>query len=167
MSVPIAELMVVVGADVSAAISNLTDHGTQVEGLAGKFQAAQPAALLSEGHGGVEAGLLSSVKVAADFEHQMSGVKAVMAPTEVNQFGDALGQLAIVLGRDTVFASRESRCWNRGGHHKGRYSLADVLGGAASAALSLAAALRASRTPGRDDRRAPDDERVRQKAPRI
>lgn len=140
MAVPIAELFVSVGADVSAAISNLTSLGTQVEGLASKFQQAAPAALLFEAAAaGIGAGLITSTKVAADFEHQMSGVKAVMTPNEINQFGDALSQLAIVLGRDTVFTSREAAAGIEELIKAGIPAEA-VLGGAAASALNLAAA---------------------------
>jgi TP901 family phage tail tape measure protein len=138
--VPLAELFVSVSADVSSAVNNLNSLNTQVSTTADSFKAAVPAALLFEaGAAAIGAGLVSSVKVAADFEHQMSGVKAVMAPGEVQQFGAALQDLALTLGRDTVFSSSEAAAGIEELIKAGIPAQA-VLEGAGAAALALAAA---------------------------
>lgn len=140
MPVSIADLFVDVTADVSGALGGLTQVGTAADKLSNQFKAAVPAALVLEGAAaGVGAAFLSSVNVAADFEHQMSGVKAVMSPSEVQTFGGALDDLALTLGRDTVFSSSQAAAGIEELIKAGVPAQA-VLEGAASAALSLAAA---------------------------
>lgn len=140
MPTPIAELLVTVGADVSQAISGLTAAGNASASLANQFKAAAPAALLLEGAAaGIGATLLSSIKAASDFEHQMSAVKSVMTTAEVGQFGAALDSLALKLGRDTVFTSRQAASAIEE-LIKAGIPAAAVLEGAGAAALNLAAA---------------------------
>lgn len=140
MGVPIAELFVSVGADVTQAIAGLTALGTQLEGTTAKFQAAAPAALLLEGAAaGIGAGLFGAVKVAASFEQAMADVRAVMTPNEAQQFGSALGDLAVQLGQDTVFSAREASA-GIGELIRAGIPAEAVLGGAAAAALNLASA---------------------------
>lgn len=140
MAVGIAELFVSVGADVSGAVAGLTALGVQLEGTAAKFQQAAPAALLLEGAAvGVGAALGGSVKVAASFEQAMADVRAVMTPSEIQQFGDALDKLAINLGQQTVFSARESAA-AIGELVRAGVPAEAVLGGAAKAALDLASA---------------------------
>src|ERR1051326_3797176 len=104
MAVPISELFISVGADVSGAIAGLTAVQSQLNKTTSSFQQAAPAALLFEAAGaGIGAALGGAINVAADFEQQMSAVRAVMTPTEAQQFGQALSDLAVTLGRDTVF----------------------------------------------------------------
>lgn len=127
-------------ADVSAAQNGLSALGNQLDQTTKQFQAAAPAAaLLGAAGAAVGVGLAGAVKVAADFEHQMSGVKAVMSPAEVEQFGTALDQLGIQLGRDTVFSSREAAAAIEELIKAGVPAQA-VLEGAGAAALNLAAA---------------------------
>jgi TP901 family phage tail tape measure protein len=129
-----------VGADVSAALSNLSALENQVTKTASGMQAAAPAALLLSAAGAaVGAGFLSSINVAADFEHQMSAVKSVMTTDEVAQFGAALSDLGLKLGRDTVFTSRQAASAIEELIKAGVPAEA-VLNGAAAAALNLAAA---------------------------
>lgn len=124
----------------SAATAGLNQLNTQLSGTANAFNQARPAALLFEaGAAAVGASLLTSVKVAADFEHQMAGVRAVLSPTEVGQFGDALSALALTLGRDTTFTSRQAAAAIEE-LIKAGLPAKDVLDGAAAGALNLAAA---------------------------
>lgn len=80
-----------------------------------------------------------AISAASEFEHTMSGVKAVMTPDEVNEFGASLEALALKLGKDTVFSAKEAA---QGLEElvKGGVSATDILDGAAAAALNLAAA---------------------------
>lgn len=140
MAVAIAELMVLVGADVSAAIAGLTAVGAATDSLVGKFRAAQPAALLVEAAAvGIGAGLFEATKVAASFEQAMANVRAVMTPSEIQQFGSALDDLAIQLGQKTVFSAREAAA-GIGELIRAGVPAADILNGAAQAALNLASA---------------------------
>jgi TP901 family phage tail tape measure protein len=87
----------------------------------------------------VGAGFLSSIDVASDFEHQMNGIKAVMSPAEVLEFGDAVEDLAMKLGSETVFSSSQAA----GAIEeliKAGVPLSAILGGAAASALDLASA---------------------------
>jgi hypothetical protein len=102
--------------------------------------AAVPAALaLAGGAAAVGGAFASSIQVASDFEHQMSGVKAVLAPDEVAAFGQALTDLALKLGKDTVFSSAQAADAIQE-LVKAGVDVQTVLDGGAAAALSLAAA---------------------------
>lgn len=94
---------------------------------------------LAIGAGALTAALGSSVAAAAEFEKTMSGVKAVLSPDEVTQFGGALSNLALKLGKDTVFSAKEAA---QGIEElvKGGVSATDILNGAADATLNLATA---------------------------
>lgn len=140
MPSPIAELFVSVGADVSQAINGLNAASNATTSLANQFKAAVPAALLLEGAAaGVGAVFVGAVKTAADFEAQMAGVRAVLSPVEVQQFGGALDALALTLGRDTTFTSRQAAAAIEELIKAGLPAQA-VLDGAAAGALNLAAA---------------------------
>jgi TP901 family phage tail tape measure protein len=109
-------------------------------GLAGAADAAKtlfPGVAVAAA--GMTAALASTVKTAADFEATMSGVKAVMSPAEVNQFGSSLEKLALQLGKDTAFSAKEAASGIEE-LIKGGLSAQDVLGGAAKSTLALAAA---------------------------
>jgi len=69
----------------------------------------------------------------------MSGVKAVLDPSEIEQFGAGLTELALKLGRDTVFSSSQAASAIEELVKAGIPAEA-VLNGAAAAALNLAAA---------------------------
>jgi TP901 family phage tail tape measure protein len=138
--VPIAELFVSVSADTSAATAGLRSLSNNLNTTTNSFQAARPAALAMVGASvAVGAAFAASANVAADFESQMSGVKAVMSPTEVAQFGEALTQLALQLGRDTAFSAREAAAGIEEMIKAGIPAEA-ILRGAGAAATDLAAA---------------------------
>lgn len=81
--------------------------------------------------------LSSGARSAIDFEKSMSGVRAVSGATG-EQFKQ-LTNLALELGKNTAFSAGEAA---RGIEElvKGGVSLADIMGGAATASLNLAAA---------------------------
>lgn len=79
----------------------------------------------------------AAVSVAADFEQQMSGVKAVANASE-EQF-ESLRKKALQLGADTVYSASESASAIEE-LVKAGISVEDVLNGAADAAVALAAA---------------------------
>ncbi len=140
MPVPIAELFISVSADVAAATSALNSINNQVNATAQTFRQAAPAALLLTGAAaGIGAALTSSITAAADFEHQMSGIKSVLTTDEISQFGAGLDELALKLGRDTVFTSRQAAAAIEELIKAGVPAPA-VLDGAAAAALNLASA---------------------------
>lgn len=87
--------------------------------------------------GGLALGLGAAVKEAAEFEKVMSGVKAVSGATAPEMA--TLSGLALQLGADTKFSATEA---GRGIEEliKAGVSIGDVMGGAAAASLSLAAA---------------------------
>lgn len=136
----IADLFISVSSDVSGAISGLTDVDAKVNGVSSSMQAAAPAGYaLAAAAGAVGAGFLSSITAATDFEHQMNGIKAVMSPTEVQVYGAAIEDLAIKLGRDTVFSASQAAAGIEE-MIKAGVPLPAILSGAAASALDLAAA---------------------------
>lgn len=80
-----------------------------------------------------------SAKKAMDFESQMSSVKSVMSPAEVNQFGDSLEKLAVKMGADTKYSAIEAA---QGIEEliKAGVSVSDIMNGGLEGALSLATA---------------------------
>jgi TP901 family phage tail tape measure protein len=140
MATPIAQLFVSVSADVTQAVAGLNSLENRLGATTNSFQQAAPAALAFEAAGGaIVAGLVGAVKVAADFEQGMANVRAVLSPAEAQQFGTALSDLAIKLGRDTVFTSREAAAGIEELVKAGIPAQA-ILDGAAEAATNLAAA---------------------------
>lgn len=140
MASPIAELLVSVGADVSRAVDGLNTVNGKIGDFSTASKAALPASTALAGVGvAVGAGFASAVTAAADFEKQMSGVKAVMAPGDVAQFGAALSDLALKLGKDTTFTAREAAAGIEE-LVKAGISAEAVLRGAGKSALDLAAA---------------------------
>jgi TP901 family phage tail tape measure protein len=140
MATSIADLFVSVSADVSGAVNGLNNLGAQLNGTTQQFKTATPVALAFEAAAGsIAAGLGLSISTAADFQKQMSGVQAVMSPNEAQALSGALSDLALKLGRDTVFTSREAAAGIEE-LVKAGISAQDVLDGAGTAALSLAAA---------------------------
>ena len=104
---------------------------------AGKAAGMAIAAGLVVGTAAVVSVGTASVKAAAQFEYEMARVKAVSSATGAEMAG--MSKLALQLGKDTVFSAGEAA--------KGIYALAtagvsvaDIMGGAAAAALDLAAA---------------------------
>jgi TP901 family phage tail tape measure protein len=140
MASPIASLLIEVGADTDSAVKSLDTLNTKVDSFATTSKAALPASAALAGAGaGIAAGFVGAISTAADFEQEMSAVKAVMTPGDAQAFGDSLSQLALVLGKDTVFSAREAAAGIEE-LIKAGIPAQDVLNGAASAALSLAAA---------------------------
>lgn len=111
--------------------------GKEIEASAG---ALKTVGAVSAGAGLAIGGALgAAVKAASGFESQMSGVKAVMSPAEVQEFGGALEQLALRLGKDTAFSATAAA---QGIEElvKAGVPAKLVLQGAGEAALALAAA---------------------------
>lgn len=136
----ISDLFISVTSDVSGAIAGLTQVDQKVNGMSASMAAAAPAGFaLAAAAGAVGAGFLSSVSLAADFEKQINGIKAVMSPAEVNEFGDSVRDLALVLGQDTVFSSTQAADAIET-MIKAGVPLPAILGGAARSALDLASA---------------------------
>ncbi|EAE6720636.1 phage tail tape measure protein [Listeria monocytogenes] len=87
----------------------------------------------------VALGLGFAIKKAADFEQQMSNTLSVMSPGEVNQYKDALRELAIQQGADTKYSALEA-AQAQEELLKAGLSVKDVINGGLSGALSLATA---------------------------
>ena len=132
----VSELQVVVGADTKRAESALSSLGAKVGSAGGAIATAFGGAALA-GIAGLTAGLGASVAAATSFESQMSAVKAVSGAT-AGEMAQLQG-LALQLGKDTSFSAKEAA---QGIEElvKAGISIGDVMGGAASASLSLAAA---------------------------
>lgn len=136
----IADLFVTVTSDVSGAISGLTSVDQKVNGTSAALAAAAPAGYaLAAAAGAVGAAFVSSVATATDFEHQINGIKSVMSPAEVNEFGAAVQSLALTLGKDTVFTSAQAADAIET-LIKAGVPLPAILDGAARSALDLASA---------------------------
>ncbi|WP_009968499.1 phage tail tape measure protein, partial [Bacillus subtilis] len=74
-----------------------------------------------------------------DFESQMSAVKSVMAPDEVNKYGKALEELAVIQGAKTKYSALEAAQAEEE-LVKAGVSVKDIINGGLSGALSLATA---------------------------
>jgi TP901 family phage tail tape measure protein len=121
-------------------VNGLNTLNNQVSNLSNTFKAATPAAaVLTAAAAGIGTGLFAATQAATSFEQAMADVRAVMTPSEAQNFGQALGDLAIQLGKDTVFSAREAAA-GIGELIRAGISAPDVLNGAAAAALHLAAA---------------------------
>ena len=136
----IADLFISVSSDVSGAITGLTAVDEKVNGTTTAMQSAVPAALaLGAAAGAVGAGFLNSIQTAQDFEHEINGIKSVMSPDDVNTYGQAIEDLALKLGKDTVFSASQAADAIQE-MIKAGVPLPAILGGAAQSALDLAAA---------------------------
>lgn len=87
----------------------------------------------------VGAGFLDVISTAADFQQHMANVNALLNPTEVQTYSGALNELALTLGKDTVFSADEAAT-AIGELIKAGVDVPTVLNGGAAAALNLAAA---------------------------
>lgn len=140
MATSIAELFVRVTGDVSDAVTGLTNVDQKINGTSEAMTRAAPAGLALAGAAtAVGAAFLTSVTQAADFEKQINGIKAVMSPDEVNTFGVAVRDLALALGKDTVFTSGQAASAIEA-MIKAGVPLPAILSGAAKSALDLASA---------------------------
>lgn len=132
----IAALSVKITADTSEAEAGLSRLNSQVSGAGSAIAAAFGGAAIA-GVAALGAGLVGSIKSAADFEKQMSAVGAVAgaSASEMQQLTSA----ALQLGKDTSFSASEAA---KGIEElvKAGVGIQDVLGGGARAALDLAAA---------------------------
>lgn len=99
------------------------------------------AAMIAVGAGAAAALGGNAIKVAADFEQQLSAIAAVSSKAEVATVGGlkAIGDAALQLGKDTSFSATEAAAGMEE-MVKAGVSLTDVMGGGAKAALDLAAA---------------------------
>lgn len=95
-------------------------------------------AMTAIGAAGV-AGFGSAIKAASDFDAAMSNIQAVLGAPEWAEFGTELDTLAKKLGKDTVFSAKEAAEAIEE-LVKAGVSTKDILGGAAEAVTSLAAA---------------------------
>lgn len=99
---------------------------------------AKAAAIAATAVAGIGAGLAgAAIASAADFEQQMSGIKAVSGAT-ADEMAKLQG-LALKLGADTSFSAKEAAAGIEE-LVKGGLSVADIMNGAATATLNLAAA---------------------------
>lgn len=136
----IADLFITVSSDVGGAITGLTAVETKLNGTTSNMASATAVALpLAAAAAGVGAAFLGAIDEASTFEKQMSGIKAVMAPDEVLVYGDALEDLAMTLGKETVFSAQQAA----GAIEelvKAGVPIETIMDGGARAATSLAAA---------------------------
>lgn len=140
MTTPIASLFIEIGADADNALKAFTDIENRIDGFTTLSNKALPAsAALAAGGTLIAAGFADAIGQAAQFQAQMNAVRAVMSPAEVAQFGGSLDKLALQLGADTKFSALEAAAGIEELIKAGVPAPA-VLGGAAKAALDLAAA---------------------------
>lgn len=117
------------------------DTGQQMQDLGGRMQAT--GAEISQTFGAaflaVGAGLGLTAKSAMDFESQMSSVKSVMSPKEVDEFGVSLEDLAMKMGAETKYSALEAA---QGIEEliKAGVQTTDIINGGLEGALSLAVA---------------------------
>jgi hypothetical protein len=132
----VAEMAVVVTADVSQAEAGLTSLGTKVSGIGSTLGSLATGAAVG-GIAALGAAFVGSVASAADFEKQLSAISAVSGATTEDLEG--IRTTALQLGKDTSFSAKEAA---NGMEEmvKAGVSLDDVIGGGARAALDLAAA---------------------------
>jgi phage-related protein len=132
----VAEMAVVVTADVSQAEAGLTSLGTKVSGIGSTLGTLATGAAVG-GIAALGAAFVGSVASAADFEQQLSAISAVSGATTEDL--DGIRTTALQLGKDTSFSAKEAA---NGMEEmvKAGVSLDDVIGGGARAALDLAAA---------------------------
>src|SRR5690348_1250685 len=128
--------------DAQGAVEGARQADQAASGVAGSFQkAAGPAGklggVLTVGAGAVAAGFGLAVKSAADFEKQISAVGAVSGATGPEL--ESIRQKALQLGKDTQFSASEAASAIEE-LVKAGIPVADVLNGAADAAVALAAA---------------------------
>lgn len=136
MAMTVSELQVKVSADTSQAESGLSALGGKLgkvgTGLATAFGGAAIAGVAA-----LAGGLAAATGAAVGFESKMSAVKAVSGATATEM--QQLTSLALDLGAKTSFSASEAA---QGIEElvKAGVSIGDVMGGAAAASLSLAAA---------------------------
>lgn len=119
----------------------MTNTGNRLQQIGGQMQSTGSEITQSFGAAfiAIGAGLGLSAKKAMDFEQQMSSVYSVMAPDEVQAFGDELEKLAVKLGADTKYSALEAA---QGIEEliKAGVQVTDIINGGLDGALSLATA---------------------------
>lgn len=141
--VDVAKLTVQVGADIGDAQKGLKQVHSDVQNTTtsmnslGSAGAMALGGALVVGAAAAAAGIGYAVKSAMEFEKTMSGVKAVSGATATEM--TQLNNLALQLGKDTVFSATEA---GKGLEElvKGGVKIEDIMGGAAKAVLNLASA---------------------------
>lgn len=108
--------------------------GGQMQSLGSEISQSFGAAFLVVG-----AGLGVTAKKAMDFESQMSSVKSVMSPDEVDKFGESLEQLAMKMGNETKYSASEAAMGIEE-LIKAGVTVTDIVNGGLTGALSLAVA---------------------------
>lgn len=121
--------------------SRLSSVGEQMQHIGGRMQSLGSEIAQSFGMAFLAVGgaLGLTAKKAMDFEAQMSSVKSVMAPDEINEFGASLEKLALQMGAETKYSAIEAA---QGIEEliKAGLSPAQVAAGGLEGALSLATA---------------------------
>lgn len=121
--------------------SRITDAGETMQDYGGRMQSAGSGISQSFGAAtlAIGGGLAFASKKAMDFESQMSSVKSVMSPDEVQQFGGELEKLAVKMGADTKYSALEAA---QGIEEliKAGVQTTDIINGGLDGALSLATA---------------------------
>lgn len=141
--VTVASLQVEIGADTKGLDAGLSSATSKVEGFGSKLSsvggavAGLAAGAAVAGVAALAAGFTGAVGAAASFEQQLSAISAVSGATGEEMA--TLKGLALDLGKSTSFSASEAA---NGIEElvKAGVSIEDVMGGAASASLSLAAA---------------------------
>jgi TP901 family phage tail tape measure protein len=118
----------------SRVMNDLQSQIREVTSAAGEIGKAVSAMGLAVG-----AGLGFAANKAMDFESQMSSVKSVMSPDEVEKFGSTLEELAITMGAKTKYSSLEAAQAIEE-LIKAGVQVTDIVKGGLEGALSLATA---------------------------
>lgn len=132
----VASLSVSITADTAGLESGLSRANSQISNLGSSVASAFGTAAVAS-IAAVGAGFVGAVTAAAGFESQMSAISAVSGATGAEMA--QLSTLALDLGKNTSFSASEA-AQGIGELVKAGVSIGDVMGGAASASLSLAAA---------------------------
>ena len=121
--------------------TQMRDTGENLDRIGGRMQSV--GSEISQSFGAatlaVGASLGVSAKKAMDFESQLSSVKSVMSPDEVNEFGDAIKDLSLEMGAKTKYSAMEAA---QGIEEliKAGVGVTDIVNGGLEGALSLAVA---------------------------
>lgn len=139
MATVLGKLIVTLGLDDGDFHTGIGKATKAIDGLGGSAQkgGALVAGLASGGLVAVAGGLALSVNAASDFQHTLSAVGAVSGATNT-QMGE-LHDTALRIGKDTAFSANEAASAMETLAANG-VPVVDILGGAADAAVALAAA---------------------------
>jgi TP901 family phage tail tape measure protein len=127
--------------DLGTALTPLPASFTRITSAGLSLGGVTPAmAAVTVGVGALTAAVGASVEQAMEFQRVMGSLDAVLPVRDVQQFGGALSDLALTLGRDTVFSANEAAAGLQSLARQG-VSTQDILGGVAVAATNMAAAM--------------------------